>query len=122
MQLVEAAVIRSSVSPTAPMAKVAKSAAIAWNIVSLQSSRITELEGTITQLQTKSKRTKKQLQSGGILDVQTAQEILLNRDLATQAVEERRADPARRRAPPTCSICHIQGHTRRCCPAIQAAS
>ncbi len=55
MQLVQAACKRQSVSPTAPIAKVAKSASIAWNLVALQAQKIAELEASNTHLQTKAK-------------------------------------------------------------------
>ena len=54
------------------MAKVAKSAAMAWSIVALQAKRITKLEVSNKLLQEKKKCTKKQLQHSGVLQVQEA--------------------------------------------------
>lgn len=84
MKLVETAYTRQSASPTAPMAKVAKSASIAWNLVALQAQKIDELETSNTHLQTKAKRTKKQLQIGGVLEIETARQLILARDNAIQ--------------------------------------
>lgn len=120
MQLVQAATHRESVSPTAPMAKVAKSASIAWNLVALQAQKIAELEASNTHLQTKAKRTKNQLHSGGVLEIKTARQLILGRDNAIQQDEIQRAQQPRR-APPTCSGCHTQGHTIRQCRNIQLA-
>ena len=65
MQLVQNACTRASQSPTESIAKVAKSASIAWNMVALQAQRIAELEASNSLLQEKKKRSKKQLQHGG---------------------------------------------------------
>jgi hypothetical protein len=69
MQLVQTAYERQSQSPTESMSKVAKSASTAWGIIALQTQRIAELEASNKLLQEKKKRTKKQLQHGGILQV-----------------------------------------------------
>ncbi len=120
MKLVTTAYSRPSVSPTAPMAKVAKSASIAWNLVALQAQKIAELEASNTHLQTKAKRTKKQLQTGGLLEIETARQLILARDNAIEQAETQRALQPQR-APPTCSGCHVQGHTIRQCRNIQLA-
>jgi hypothetical protein len=46
MLLVQAACKRQSLSPTEPMAKVAKSASIAQSIVALQAQKIAQLEAS----------------------------------------------------------------------------
>jgi hypothetical protein len=61
MQLVQNACARASQSPTEPMAKVAKSASVAWNMVALQAQKIAELEASNKHLQEKKKRSRKQL-------------------------------------------------------------
>jgi hypothetical protein len=114
-------VIQDSVNLIAPIAKLAKSASIAWNMLTLSNQKNSELEATNTYLQTKAKRTKKQLQRGGVLEVQQAQQLILDRDNAIQQAEVQRAQQPLRRAPPTCSSCHVQGHTIRQCTNIQLA-
>jgi hypothetical protein len=115
MLLIQTAQERLSLSPTEPMAKVAKSASIAWNVVALQKQRIAEMEATIQQLQKKSKRTKKQLQTGGVLEMQEARQLLLAKDNAAELSEIQTIQATSTRAPPTCSRCGVQGHTIRSC-------
>jgi len=118
MQLVQAAYERQSQSPTELMGKVAKSASTAWGLVALQTQRIAELEAANKHLQKKEKRTLKQLQHGGILEIQQAQQLILERDNAAEQERIEEAQQPRRRAPPTCSGCHTQGHTIRQCRNI----
>jgi hypothetical protein len=120
MQLVHASCHRESASPTAPMAKVAKSASVAWNLVALQAQKIAELEASNRHLQTKATRTKKRIQSGGVLEVETARQLISNRQDEVLQDEIRRAEQ-RQRAPPRCSGCGMQGHTIRRCQSIQLA-
>lgn len=87
MQVVQNAYEYLSQSPTKPMAKVAKSTSIAWSMVALQVQKIAELESSNKHLQEKKKRTKKQLQNSGILQVQEARQLLLERQEATQQGE-----------------------------------
>ena len=122
MQLVQTAYNRQSQSPTEPMAKVAKSASIAWNIAALQEQKIAELEAFNKHLQEKKKRTKRQLQRGGVLQVQEAQQLILERDNhEIQATQQRVTEQhdiqaiqqRRQRAPRTCSCCGSLEHTAR---------
>ena len=122
MQLVQAAYERQSQSPTELMGKVAKSASTAWGLVALQTQRIAELEAANKYLQKKEKRTLKQIQHGGILEVRQAQQLILERDNAAEQERNEAVQRPRQRAPPTCSGCHIQGHTIRQCRNIERAS
>lgn len=122
MQLIQNACARQSQSPTEPIAKVAKSASIAWNMVALQAQEMAKLRAANEQLQQKKKRSRKQVQRGGILEVQEAQNLILARQVAEQAREARRQEPQRQRAPRTCSRCGSLEHNARTCNLVNYAS
>ena len=122
MQLVQNAYERASRSPTEPMAKVAKSAAVAWNMVALQTQKIAELEASNRHLQEKKKRSRKRLQHGGVLEVQEAQQLILARQETEQQREVQRQQPTQQRAPRTCSRCGSLEHTARTCNLVNYAS
>ena len=100
------------------MDKVAKSASMAWSIVALQGQRLAELEASNKQLQEKGKRSKKQLQKGGILQVQEARQLILERQEAEQHREVQRQQRSQQRAPRTCSCCGSLEHTVRTCNLV----
>jgi hypothetical protein len=122
MQLVQAACERQSQSPTEHMSKVAKSASMAWSMVALQAQKIAELEASNRHLQEKKKRTKKQLQHGGVLQVQEAQQLILERDNAVEQRKIQATQQSRQRAPRTCSCCGSLEHTARTCNLVKYAS
>jgi DDE superfamily endonuclease len=122
MLLVQDAYIRQSQSPTEPMAKVAKSASIAWNMVALQAQEIAKLRATNEQLQQKKKRSRKQLQHGGDLEVQEAQNLILARQEVEQQQEATSQTRRRQRAPRTCSRCGSLEHTARTCNLVNYAT
>ena len=104
------------------MAKVAKSAAVAWNMVALQAQKIAELEASNRHLQEKKKRSRKRLQTGGVLEVQEAQQLILARQEAEQQREAQRQQQRQQRAPRTCSRCGSLEHTARTCNLVNYAS
>jgi hypothetical protein len=118
-QLIQAALVRSSQSPTEPLAKVVKGCQLAMSGAVLYEQRIKELEATVEHLQKKKARTRTQLQQGGILQVQEAQNLIQAREEALQSEVSQAQQQGRSRAPPTCSGCGIQGHTIRQCRNIQ---
>jgi hypothetical protein len=115
MQLVQRAQ-----SPTELIAKVAKSALIAWSMVVLQVQKISELEAANKHLQEKKKQTKKQLQHSSVLQVQEAQQLILERDSIVQQHEvqhvvQYKVQQPRQHALYTCSCCRSLEHTARIC-------
>jgi hypothetical protein len=116
-QLVQASIQRLSQSPTQPLAKVVRGCQLAMSGAVLLEQENRELRATIAHLQKKKKQSRTQLQHGGVLQVQEAQNIIRTRE---EAIQEEITQP-RQRAPPTCSGCHIQGHTIRTCKNIQTS-
>jgi len=85
-------------------------------MVALQTQRIAELEAFNRHLQEKKKRTKKQLQHGGVLQVQEARHLILERD---NAVKQHEIQATQQR---TCSCCGSLEHTARTCNLVQYVS
>jgi hypothetical protein len=116
-QLVQASMQRSSQSPTQPLAKVIRGCQLAMSGAVLLEQENSELRATIEHLQKKKNQSRSQLQQGGVLQVQEAQNLIRAREEAIQV----ETTQVRQRAPPTCSGCHIQGHTIRQCKNIQTS-
>ena len=74
-----------------------------------------ELRTAIDHLQKKKLQSRSQLQHGGVLQVQGAQNLILAREKAIQEYVARGNQQGYRRAPPMCNGCYIQGHTIRQC-------
>ena len=91
-------------------------------MVALQIQRIAELEASNRHLQEKKKRTKKQLQHSGVLQVQEAQQLILERDNAIEQQETQAAQQQHYCAPPTCSCCGSLEHNAHTCNLVQYAS
>src|SRR5436190_11085251 len=104
------------------LAKVAKSASIAWSMVALQAQKIAELEASNKHLQEKKKRTKKQLQHGGVLTVGEAWQLILEHDnheiLATQWHATQQDATAQQDIQPTQQHCQHAPCTCSCCGSL----
>jgi DDE superfamily endonuclease/Tc5 transposase DNA-binding domain len=115
-ELIKTTLQRASQSPTAPIEKLTKGYGQLIAKSDIHELRILELEQTVEHLNKKKKRkSRTRLQSGGILVVGDAQEMIRQADLAAETA----AQQPRTRAPPTCSNCHQIGHTRTRCPIVQ---
>ena len=55
--------------------------------------------------------------SGGVLQVQQAQQLATEAERLLIGDSQNQAGERRRRAPPTCTKCHVEGHTRTSCKA-----
>ena len=56
----------------------------------------------------------------GVLQAEQGQFLLEQLENRGQNATAEDQSTTRKRAPPTCSYCHVQGHTIRKCPGIQA--
>jgi hypothetical protein len=118
-ELVSIAIFRASQSPTELISKISRSASQQMIRVSILERRVTELEGTVEHLNKKKRRSGTRLQSGGVLNMGVAQEMIIQADLAVQGATEQRSQQSTQRAPPTCSNCHQIGHNRTHCTIVQ---
>ena len=55
--------------------------------------------------------------SGGVLQVQQAQQLAAEAERVVVEASHSQSGERHRRAPPTCTKCHIEGHTRTSCRA-----
>jgi hypothetical protein len=55
---------------------------------------------------------------GGALQAQQGQQLAAEAERVVVEVEQAQATRGRQRAPPTCTKCHVQGHTRTQCRRI----
>jgi hypothetical protein len=55
---------------------------------------------------------------GGALQAQEGQALVMEAQRGVEQGDQAEPGSARRRAPPTCSKCHVQGHNRTQCRAI----
>jgi DDE superfamily endonuclease len=110
--LVEQSILRLSQSPTQPLSKVLRSCQLAMSDNVLLQQENKELRATVAYLQEKKKRPRRYIQHGGIMVVGDVQQLILANNQAEQA----ESSQPRQRAPPTCSNCGTQGHTRNRCP------
>jgi len=74
---------------------------------------VKELRVANKRLTRKKSRRRTQLQRRGVLQVQEGQDRISEIESREQENMQQDIDQGRRRAPPTCSSCHIQGYTIR---------
>jgi cytochrome c553 len=68
-------------------------------------------------------RRKRQIQRqyiarGGVLQAEEGQRLVIEAQMGVHQGDQEVTPPARTRAPPTCSKCHVQGHNRTQCKQI----
>ena len=67
--------------------------------------------------QQKHSQQRQYIASGGVLQVQQAQQLAAEAERVVMEASQSQAGERRQRAPPTCTKCHVQGHTRTLCRA-----
>jgi hypothetical protein len=66
----------------------------------------------------KSQQRRQYIARGGALQAQEGRALVAEAQMGVQVGDQAQTPPARTRALPTCSKCHIQGHNRTQCRAI----
>jgi mono/diheme cytochrome c family protein len=79
----------------------------------LLTQEVKELRAANERLTRKKSRRRTQLQRRGVLQVQEGQNRISEIESREQENMQQDVDQGRRRVPPTCSSCHIQGYTIR---------
>ena len=77
-----------------------------------------ELRAANQQKNRKKQQRRRYIARGGALQAQEGQRLIEALDNVEVEADQMEATQVRQRAPPTCSNCHIQGHTRRQCTSI----
>jgi hypothetical protein len=122
VQLVQDAFQRQSQSPTEPLAKVVKGCQLAMSGAVLLAQENAELRSANEHLQRKKRQRRSHLQKGGVLQVQEARQLILEREGAAEKTAAQATQQGRQRAPRTCSCCGSQDHTARTCNLVKYAS
>jgi hypothetical protein len=86
--------------------------------VTLLEHRMAELEDSVEYHKKKKRQSAARLQTGSVLTVEEAQDLIVQADLAVEVATEERSQQPRQRAPPTCSLCHEIRHIRTYCPTL----
>lgn len=109
---------RQSNSPTSvAIRQLAKSAQLAMQSATILLEENKKLR-TANQRQLKKQDQRRQyIASGGALQVQQAQQLAIEAERVVIGTNQSQAGEQRQRAPPTCSKCYTQGHTRTTCKA-----
>ena len=86
---------------------------MALNQVAILTRELSELRGVNQRRQRKQDMRRRYIAQGGALQAQAGQQLVEQLDNVVSEVVASEGSSARQRAPPTCTKCHIQGHTRR---------
>jgi hypothetical protein len=115
-RLIKQLVQRQSQSPTSQaINQLVKGCQIAINSAVILARENRELRATSQRRKQKQDVRRRYIAQGGALQAQAGQQLVEQLDNVVSEVVASEGSPAHQRAPPTCTKCHIQGHTRRQC-------
>ncbi|EMD66028.1 hypothetical protein COCSADRAFT_86794 [Bipolaris sorokiniana ND90Pr] len=107
---------RQSESPTSvAIRQLAKSAQLAMQSATILAEENKKLRAEVQRQRQKQSQQRQYIASGGVLQVQQAQQIAAEAERVVVEASQSQAGERRQRAPPTCTKCHTQGHTRTQC-------
>jgi hypothetical protein len=109
---------RQSESPTnVAIRQLAKSAQLAMQSATILAEENKRLRAENQRQQQKKSQQRQYIASGGVLQVQQAQQLAAEAERVVMEASQSQAGERRQRAPPTCTKCHVKGHTRTSCRA-----
>ena len=109
---------RQPESPTSvAIRQLAKSAQLAMQSATILAEENKKLREENQRQRQKQNQPRQYIASGGVLQVQQAQQLIAEAERVVTEVEQGEGSQRRQRAPPTCTKCHVQGHTRTQCRA-----
>jgi hypothetical protein len=118
-QLVRDMLNRNSQSPTSrALAQLIKGCQMAMHAGSILAEENSRLQATSQRIRQRKDRRRQYIASGGVLQAQEGQALVAAAQIGVQESSLSGSAGARTRAPPTCTNCHIEGHTRRQCRSI----
>jgi hypothetical protein len=104
---------RKSESPTSvAIRQLAKSAQLAMQSATIPTRENKRLRVENQRQQQKQSQPRQYIASSGVLQVQQAQQLAAEAERVVMEASQSQAGERRQRAPPTCTKCHTQGHTR----------
>jgi hypothetical protein len=118
-QLVKDLLSRQSQSPTSQaIAQLVKGCQLAMNSAAILAEENTKLRVANHRQRRKRQQQRQYIARGGALQAEEGRALLAEAQIGVQEGGQTQTPQARRRAPPTCSKCHVQGHNRTQCRAI----
>jgi len=107
---------RQSESPTTiAIRQLAKSAQLAMQSATILAEENKKLRVASQRQRQKQDQRRQYIACRGALQVQQAQQLAAEAERVVVEVEQGEGSQRRQRAPPTCTKCHVQGHTRTQC-------
>jgi len=109
---------RQPESPTSvAIRQLAKSAQLAMQSATILAEENKKLRKENQRQRQKPDQQRQYIASGGVLQVQQAQQLAAEAERVVVEASHSQSGERHRRAPPTCTKCHIEGHTRTSCRA-----
>ena len=107
---------RQSQSPTSrAISQLVKGCQLAMNSATILAEENQKLRASSQRQRRKRQQRRQYIAQGGVLQAQEGLALVTEAQRGVQAGDQEGAAPVRIRAPPTCSKCHVQGHTRAQC-------
>ena len=107
---------RKSESPTSvAIYQLAKSAQLAMQSATILAEENRKLRRVSERQQRRRDQRRQYIARGGALQAQQGQQLAVEAERIAAEVDQAQATQGRQRAPPTCTKCHVQGHTRTSC-------
>ncbi|KAJ8104468.1 hypothetical protein OPT61_g10741 [Boeremia exigua] len=118
-RLVQGLLQRQSQSPTSvAIAQLVKGCQLAMNSATILAEENSKLRAANDRQKRKRQIRQQYIACGGVLQAQEGQRLVTEAEIVVQQADQEVTPPARTRAPPTCSKCHVQGHNRTQCRQI----
>jgi hypothetical protein len=118
-RLVQDLLRRQSQSPTSlAISQLVKGCQLAMQSATILAQENQKLRASNRRQQHKRQQRRQYIASGGALQAQEAQVLIREAERGVEQGDQTGTAPARTRAPPTCSKCHVQGHNRTTCRSI----
>jgi hypothetical protein len=107
---------RQSQSPTSQaIRQLVKGCQLAMNAATMLTEENKRLHALNHRQQRKANQRRQYIARGGALQVERGQELVVEADRVVVDADPEQPTERRPRAPPTCTICHVQGHKRTQC-------
>jgi hypothetical protein len=118
-QLVRDLLRHQSQSPTSlAISQLVKGCQLAMQLATILAEENIKLRASSQRQQQKRQQRRRYIAQGGVLQAQEGQARVIEAERAVQESDQGGIAHTRTRAPPTCSRCHVQGHTRTQCRSI----
>ena len=95
--------------------QLVKGCQLAMNSATILAEENRKLRTASQRQQRRRDQRRRYIARGGPLQAQQGQQLAIEAERVVAEVEQALATPGRQRAPPTCTKCHVQGHTRTQC-------